>query len=202
MDAGSGTTAGAAASGGFAWTVTRERGATGGTGLGPVTDDTQRPAVENLHSLTPARQRRVLLDLLRSGQSDGEIGARFALTQWQVRNLRYRLGIKKDRGGRLRTAEAPAPVAPAANGPSPEPLPSATTIPAASAHRAAPHAETEPPGLGRMGVRLAGTLDAEDAGRRLTAIGGLVAASTGLFAIQVSIHQVQPDAGSAPHAEA
>ena len=32
---------------------------------------------------------------------DDKIGELFGLSQWQVRNLRYRLGIKKDRGGNV-----------------------------------------------------------------------------------------------------
>jgi len=49
----------------------------------------------------PDGQRQVLVQLLRAGESDAAIGARFRLSQWQVRNLRYRLGIRKDRGGNV-----------------------------------------------------------------------------------------------------
>lgn len=51
--------------------------------------------------LSRAEQREVLIDLVRQGKSDEEIGTAFELSQWQVRNLRYRLGLKKDRGGNL-----------------------------------------------------------------------------------------------------
>lgn len=52
----------------------------------------------------PDGQRQILLRLLRAGESDATIGARFRLSQWQVRNLRYRLGIRKDRGGNVHLA--------------------------------------------------------------------------------------------------
>lgn len=71
----------------------------------------------DFHRLSPQEQRQALLELVRDGRNDEEIGAMFGLSQWQVRNLRYRLGIKKDRGGnvhlepiRLRGVEAPDPV--------------------------------------------------------------------------------------------
>lgn len=66
--------------------------------------------------LNPQEQRQALLELVRDGRNDEEIGALFGLSQWQVRNLRYRLGIKKDRGGnvhlepiRMRGVEATDP---------------------------------------------------------------------------------------------
>jgi hypothetical protein len=52
-------------------------------------------------SQSPEGQRQVLVQLLRAGESDAAIGARYRLSQWQVRNLRYRLGIRKDRGGNV-----------------------------------------------------------------------------------------------------
>lgn len=54
-----------------------------------------------LLGMPEGQQRQVLAELLRAGKSDGDIGALFRLSQWQVRNLRYRLGIKKDRGGNV-----------------------------------------------------------------------------------------------------
>lgn len=48
-----------------------------------------------------AEQRRILVALIQAGRNDEEIGAAYGLSQWQVRNLRYRLGIKKDRGGNV-----------------------------------------------------------------------------------------------------
>ena len=61
------------------------------------------PATEFL-SQGPDGQREILVRLLRAGESDSTIGARFRLSQWQVRNLRYRLGIRKDRGGNVHIA--------------------------------------------------------------------------------------------------
>src|SRR5690554_3632595 len=46
-------------------------------------------------------QRRLLVTFIERGRSDEEIGRLIGLSQWQVRNLRYRLGIKKDRGGNV-----------------------------------------------------------------------------------------------------
>lgn len=56
----------------------------------------------DLKSLPMREQRRILVKEVRAGRSDEAIGDRFDLSQWQVRNLRYKLGIKKDRGGNLR----------------------------------------------------------------------------------------------------
>jgi len=55
----------------------------------------------NLRTLAPGDQREVLIELIRQGKTDQEIGESFGLSQWQVRNLRYRLGVKKDRGGNV-----------------------------------------------------------------------------------------------------
>lgn len=55
----------------------------------------------DFHRLTPQEQRQALLALVRDGRNDEEIGALLGMSQWQVRNLRYRLGIKKDRGGNV-----------------------------------------------------------------------------------------------------
>ena len=55
----------------------------------------------NLQRMSPQEQRQALLELVREGHNDEEIGDLFGLSQWQVRNLRYRLGIKKDRGGNV-----------------------------------------------------------------------------------------------------
>lgn len=51
--------------------------------------------------LSMSRQRDLLLDLIRKGKNDEEIGDAFGLSRWQIRNLRYRLGIKKDKGGNV-----------------------------------------------------------------------------------------------------
>src|SRR5690606_16276167 len=52
-------------------------------------------------ALAPHEQRRILVSLIERGRSDEEIGKLLGMSQWQVRNLRYRLGIKKDRGGNV-----------------------------------------------------------------------------------------------------
>ncbi|MEX2356382.1 MAG: hypothetical protein WD535_05020 [Thermaerobacterales bacterium] len=52
-------------------------------------------------SLNKGEQQRVLVGLIQQGRNDEEIGDIFGLSQWQIRNLRYRLGIKKDRGGNV-----------------------------------------------------------------------------------------------------
>jgi len=53
----------------------------------------------SLTDLPEAKQREILLKFAREGKSDEEIGNEFGLSQWQVRNLRYRLGVKKSRRG-------------------------------------------------------------------------------------------------------
>src|SRR5690606_39659379 len=62
---------------------------------------TPQRASEDFRSLPRSEQRRRLVALIEDGRSDEEIGRLFGMSQWQVRNLRYRLGIKKDRGGNV-----------------------------------------------------------------------------------------------------
>ncbi len=56
---------------------------------------------ESFTSMDSPEQQSVLLELVREGKSDVEIGDMLDMSQWQVRNLRYKLGIKKDRGGNV-----------------------------------------------------------------------------------------------------
>lgn len=56
---------------------------------------------EDFRNLPRSEQHRRLVALIEQGRSDEEIGNMFRMSQWQVRNLRYRLGIKKDRGGNI-----------------------------------------------------------------------------------------------------
>lgn len=59
------------------------------------------PADQEFRSMARHEQRRLLVSLIEQGRSDEEIGRMFGMSQWQVRNLRYKLGIKKDRGGNV-----------------------------------------------------------------------------------------------------
>lgn len=142
----------------------------------------------NLRDLPPRRQRRVILDLLRAGKSDLEIGAQFALSQWQVRNLRYRLGLKKDRGGR---------VAPASRAPELEQEITAVAGRIARSAAEATEARRRLPRMPadddaeRMAVRLAGRFDAGEAGRRLSALGGLLGASEGRYEVRLAVRQLE-----------
>ena len=170
-------------------------------GGGTVARGAPARAAESLQGLPPARQRRVLVDMLRAGHTDRDIARIFALTQWQIRNLRYRLGIKRDRDGSVRVAESTMPL-PA--------LERELVAAAAVVHGLAPHAAAAPepaapvepdgdagrtaPAADRMGVRLDANLDGAEAGRRLSAIGGLLAASNGQFSIHVNVRQVGPPA--------
>lgn len=120
----------------------------------------------DLRSLPESQQRRVILEMVAAGHSDGEIGDRFALSAWQVRNLRYRLGVKKDRGGRIRAASGPEGMS------RPLRLP---RLDAASE---------------RLGVRMAGVFDADEAGSRLAALGGLLTASEGRYEVRVAVYQL------------
>lgn len=63
------------------------------------------PAVD-FRRLSRSEQRRVLVALIQAGRNDEEIGRMYGLSQWQVRNMRYRLGIKKDRGGNVHVDQA------------------------------------------------------------------------------------------------
>lgn len=58
-------------------------------------------STESFTSMDSPEQQSVLLELVREGKSDVEIGDMLDMSQWQVRNLRYKLGIKKDRGGNV-----------------------------------------------------------------------------------------------------
>lgn len=133
---------------------------------GPAEESASGGDAVDLRALAPGQQRRLILAELRAGRSDLEIGEQFALSQWQVRNLRYRLGLKKGRGGRPRRAgpelaEAAAPAA-----------------------RLAEVAQ-------RMGLRLGGRFSGAEAGRRLSALGSLLAASDGQFEVRVTCHEVE-----------
>lgn len=72
-------------------------------GKDPGSQETQgTPDRESdLKGLSPWQQREALTALVGQGKSDEEIGEEFGLSQWQIRNLRYKLGIKKDRGGNV-----------------------------------------------------------------------------------------------------
>jgi hypothetical protein len=155
----------------------------------------EAPSASGLRGLPPRQQRRLILDLLRAGKSDLEIGERFALSQWQVRNLRYRLGLKKDRGGRL----APRGDAGRVEAIERELVSTAQRIRqgAAAEERARrlPRLSAGEDGE-RMGVRLAGRFPAAEAGRRLTALGGLLSASDGRYEVRLALHQLD-DAATA-----
>ncbi|HEY8449028.1 MAG TPA: hypothetical protein VIL95_00975 [Bacillota bacterium] len=69
--------------------------------LAKVMATTDGGAERDFRNLSRHEQRRLLVSFIERGQSDEEIGQRIGMSQWQVRNLRYRLGIKKDRGGNV-----------------------------------------------------------------------------------------------------
>ena len=56
--------------------------------------------VPDLLQLPRVEQQRRLADLAAAGKNDEEIGNLFGLSQWQIRNLRYRLGVKKAAGAK------------------------------------------------------------------------------------------------------
>lgn len=145
-------------------------------------------AVASLRDLPPRRQRRVILDLLRAGKSDTEIGAQFALSQWQVRNLRYRLGLKKDRGGRVAAPATRAAGLEQELGAVAGRIAQSATE-ASSARRRLPRMPADDDAE-RMAVRLAGRFDAGEAGRRLSALGGLLSASEGRYEVRLAVRQL------------
>lgn len=115
--------------------------------------------VPRLLGLSAGEQRRVLIDLLRAGKSDEEIGALFRMSQWQIRNLRYRLGIKKDRGGHVHII-GPAPGGPAAADQT-----------------------------GHFTVRFVGTYEGAAIARRLSALSALLEAAQGRYDVDVTLEQ-------------
>lgn len=68
------------------------------------------PRAHEFRTLPRAQQRKLLIDMIEQGRNDEQIGEMLGLSQWQVRNLRYRLGIKKDRGGNLHLEPAEEPI--------------------------------------------------------------------------------------------
>jgi hypothetical protein len=108
----------------------------------------------------PDAQREILVRLLRAGESDAAIGARFRLSQWQVRNLRYRLGIRKDRGGNVHLA----PRAPRPGGEAAAPV--------------------------NVALQVTGAFEAGDLARRLLALGALFEAAPATYRVQLQIEQV------------
>ncbi|MGI6548349.1 MAG: hypothetical protein ACOX2J_08050 [Bacillota bacterium] len=64
--------------------------------------------VPDLLQLPRVEQQRRLADLAAAGKNDEEIGNLFGLSQWQIRNLRYRLGVKKSRRGEVYMSEETA----------------------------------------------------------------------------------------------
>ncbi len=129
---------------------------------------TEAEGRRDLRTLPEQQQRRVILEMVADGRSDVEIGDRFALSAWQVRNLRYRLGVKKDRRGRVRRV---------------------TTAKPSWAMRL-PRLDTASE---RMGVRMAGVFEAGEAGSRLSALGGLLSSSEGRYELRVAVHQIGDD---------
>lgn len=128
-------------------------------------EHTEVEGQRDLRALPEQQQRRLILEMVAAGHSDGEIGGRFALSAWQVRNLRYRLGVKKDRRGRVRRAPA-------------------------GQTRAAMRLPRLDTASERMGVRMAGIFEAEEAGSRLSALGGLLSSSEGRYELRVAVHQI------------
>lgn len=125
-----------------------------------------------LSSLNPRAQQTIMLDLIRQGKNDEEIGTAFGLSRWQVRNLRYRLGIKKDRGGNV-YVESPVSRDPREV--------TGVSVPTSEAPLAGTHTPTADPGEGRGTAGLALTIQgihtAQDLLRRVEALRGLLAAS-------------------------
>ncbi len=149
--------------------------------------------VGNLKDLPARRQRRLILDLLRAGKSDMEIGERFSLSQWQVRNLRYRLGLKKDRGGRVAGAATRSAALEQEIGEVASRI-ARTAAEASTARRRLPRIPAEEDAE-RMMVRLAGRFDGADAGRRLAALGGLLGASEGRYEVRLAVRQMDGPGG-------
>lgn len=73
-------------------------------------------------------QREILIELVRQGKSDKEIAELCSLSKYQVQHLRYRLGLKKDRGGNLIVDPPPEELVP-------KPEPVADTAPDPVEHR-------------------------------------------------------------------
>ncbi len=114
-------------------------------------------STESFTTMESSEQQSVLLELVREGKSDVEIGDMLDMSQWQVRNLRYKLGIKKDRGGNVQL----------------EPLDagSRATSSLINLPQAAPGQELMDRGLV---LRVSGTYMAKEVAQRLKALASLV----------------------------
>lgn len=124
-----------------------------------LTSDGSGRLARDFRTLPRTQQRRLLIELIEQGRRDEEIGSLLGMSQWQVRNLRYRLGIKKDRGGNLHLEPAEEPDG-------------ALRLPPAEATAAAA-ADT----AGGFSLTLSGTYRADQLARRLDALRALFEAA-------------------------
>ncbi len=133
---------------------------------------------EKFTTLGPQRQQSALLEWVRDGKSDSEIGDMLDMSQWQVRNLRYKLGIKKDRGGNVQI----------------EPFTARGGDPAASLVSLAPPGADGNASDRGLVLRVSGTYGAKEVSQRLQALASLamVESSEMRYRITVSLQEL-PD---------
>jgi hypothetical protein len=115
------------------------------------------PSTESFTSMDSSEQQSILLELVREGKSDVEIGDMLDMSQWQVRNLRYKLGIKKDRGGNVQL----------------EPLSAGNRTPSSLINLPQVGAGQELADRGLV-LRVSGTYTAREVAQRLKALASLV----------------------------
>lgn len=113
-------------------------------------------SVDNFTSMDTAEQQAVLLELVREGKSDVEIGDMLDMSQWQIRNLRYKLGIKKDRGGNVQL----------------EPIVTGRSTPTSLISLPQSHGDGGLPDEGLV-LRVSGTYQANEVAQRLKALASL-----------------------------
>ncbi len=133
---------------------------------------------DNFTSMDTAEQQAVLLELVREGKSDVEIGDMLDMSQWQIRNLRYKLGIKKDRGGNVQL----------------EPIVTGRSTPASLISLPQSDADGTLPDEGLI-LRVSGTYRASEVAQRLKALASLamVESESMRYHLSVTMTELLPE---------
>jgi len=133
---------------------------------------------ESFANMSNKKQQAVLLDLVREGKSDVEIGEMLDMSQWQIRNLRYKLGIKKDRGGNVQL----------------EPLVETKSDSTGALVDLGPLDEKEEEQTHGLVLRVSGTYSATETAQRLQALASLVMidADNMQYSLNIRLQETSP----------
>ncbi len=140
---------------------------------GPARKEVNMQAMnsEKFATLGPQKQQSALLELVRDGKSDSEIGDMLDMSQWQIRNLRYKLGIKKDRGGNVQV----------------EPFTARGGDPAVSLVSLGPPGADGDSSERGLVLRVSGTYGAREVSQRLQALASLALVESGDMRYRITV---------------